>query len=133
MGILQMSKSEKTRNGKQWTEARFRSFVISAIRAASRRWGQKYAAMDLAMVERRRNAKTGLIAKHFKCAHCSGEFVATDVQVDHIHPVVDPKIGFTTWDDYINRMFCEVDGYQVLCKPCHKIKTDEEKQQRKKK
>ena len=127
-----MKKSEKIRNGKQWTEARFRSFIISALRAASRRWGQKYAALDVAFTERKTNKKTGLLAKHFKCAICSNEFIATDVQVDHIHPVVDPKKGFNTWDEYIDRMFCEVDGYQVLCKPCHKTKTDQEKSERKK-
>lgn len=127
-----MKKSEKIRNGKQWTEARFRSFIISALRAASRRWGQKYAALDVAFTERKTNKKTGLLAKHFRCASCSNEFIATDVQVDHIHPVVDPKKGFNTWDEYIDRMFCEVDGYQVLCKPCHKTKTDQEKSERKK-
>lgn len=128
-----MSKSQKTRNGKQWTEARFRGFIVSALRAASRRWGQKYASLDLAFTQRKTNNKTGLLAKHFKCASCSCEFIASDVQVDHINPVVDPKVGFTTWDEYINRMFCEVDGYQVLCKPCHKVKTDREKSERKKK
>jgi 5-methylcytosine-specific restriction endonuclease McrA len=127
-----MKKSEKIRNGKQWTEARFRSFIISALRAASRKWGQKYAALDVAFTQRKTNKKTGLLAKHFRCASCNNEFIATDIQVDHIHPVVNPKTGFTTWDDYIDRMFCEVDGYQVLCKPCHKIKTDQEKNERKK-
>jgi 5-methylcytosine-specific restriction endonuclease McrA len=127
-----MKKSEKIRNGKQWTEARFRSFIISALRAASRKWGQKYAALDVAFTQRKTNKKTGLLAKHFQCASCHNEFIATDIQVDHIQPVVNPKTGFTTWDDYINRMFCEVDGYQVLCKPCHKTKTDQEKSERKK-
>jgi hypothetical protein len=53
--------------------------------------------------------------------------------VDHISPVVDPKKGFVSWDVYITRMFCEIDGLQVMCKPCHKIKTAEEKLERKKK
>jgi len=47
--------------------------------------------------------------------------------VDHIKPVVDPAVGFTTWDDYIERMFCEADNLQVLCKACHDAKSEEEK------
>jgi 5-methylcytosine-specific restriction endonuclease McrA len=70
---------------------------------------------------------------HYKCAECKQLFVVTDVQVDHINPVVDPKKGFTTWDNFIDRMFCEMKNLQVLCKPCHKIKTDQEKLERKKK
>jgi len=70
---------------------------------------------------------------HYKCAACKKHFVAADVQVDHIEPVVDPKKGFISWDVFIERMFVEIEKLQVLCKPCHKIKTDEEKLQRKKK
>jgi 5-methylcytosine-specific restriction endonuclease McrA len=78
------------------------------------------------------NAKTGKLAMHYNCAECKQLFVAADVQVDHINPVVDPKTGFTTWDNFIERMFCEMKNLQVMCKPCHKIKTDQEKLERKK-
>lgn len=125
--------SPKNRNGGQWTDARFRSFITSALRAASRKWPPKYTALKAALIGRKTNKKTGLMAQHYKCAMCKAEFVAGDVQVDHIHPVVDPSVGFISWDVYIDRMFCELPELQVLCKPCHKIKTDEEKNQRKKK
>lgn len=125
--------TDKKRNGGEWTEARFKSFVTSALRAASRRWPPKYAALKAAFVGRKVNAKTGKQAMHYKCAECKQHFVAADVQVDHIKPVVDPKKGFTTWDNFIERMFCEADNLQVLCKPDHKVKTDQEKAERKRK
>jgi 5-methylcytosine-specific restriction endonuclease McrA len=103
------------------------------LRAASRRWPPKYTALKSALIGRKTNKKTGLLAQHFKCAMCEEEFVAGDVQVDHIHPVVDPSVGFISWDVYIDRMFCELPDLQVLCKPCHKVKTDEEKIKRKQK
>jgi 5-methylcytosine-specific restriction endonuclease McrA len=123
----------KARNGGEWTEARFRSFITSALRAASRRWPPKYKALKDAFVGRKVNAKTGKLAMHYRCAACRKHFVAADVQVDHIVPVVDPKKGFVSWDVFIERMFVEIENLQVLCKPCHKVKTDKEKDQRKKK
>lgn len=125
--------TDKKRNGGEWTEARFKSFVTSALRAASRRWPPKYAALKAAFVGKQVNAKTGKMAMHYKCAKCKKLFVAADVQVDHIKPVVDPKKGFVGWDDFINRIFCEIENLQVMCKPCHKVKTDKEKLERKKK
>jgi len=124
---------DKKRNGGEWTDARFRSFVTSALRAASRRWPPKYKALKEAFVGRKENKKTGKLAMHYKCAKCKKHFVAIDVQVDHIYPVVDPKIGFIGWDSFIDRIFCEIENLQVLCKPCHKVKTEEEKAERKKK
>lgn len=62
----------------------------------------------------------------YKCAACQKLFPNKEVRVDHILPVVDPATGFTTWDDYIDRMFCGPEGLQILCKPCHKIKTQAE-------
>lgn len=125
--------TDKKRNGGEWTEARFKSFVTSALRAASRRWPPKYAALKASFVGKQVNAKTGKMAMHYKCAKCKKLFVAADVQVDHIKPVVDPKKGFVSWDDFINRIFCEIENLQTLCKPCHKVKTDKEKLERKKK
>ncbi|CAB4156044.1 HNHc domain containing protein [uncultured Caudovirales phage] len=121
------------RNGGDWTEARFRSFVTSALRAASRRWPVKFKAMKDAFVGRKTNNKTGKLAMHYKCVSCKKHFVATDVQVDHITPVVDPVKGFLSWDIYIDNLFCELKNLQILCKPCHKEKTAEEKLMRKKK
>jgi 5-methylcytosine-specific restriction endonuclease McrA len=123
----------KKRNGGEWTDSRFRSFVTSALRAASRRWPPKYKALKEAFVGRKTNKKTGKLAMHYKCAKCKKHFVAADVQVDHVLPVVDPKVGFVSWDDFINRIFCEIENLQVMCKPCHKVKTEEEKLERKKK
>jgi len=53
--------------------------------------------------------------------------------VDHIDPVVEPSTGFVDWNTYIERMFLEAEGYQVLCWQCHKDKTEAERKQRKKK
>jgi|TARA_R110000851_G_scaffold142080_1_gene280422 5-methylcytosine-specific restriction endonuclease McrA len=126
-------KVDKVRNGGEWTQARYNSFVASVLRAGSRRWPPKYKATKTALAKRQVNKKTGHMAYHYKCAACTDLFVADDVQVDHIAPVVDPAVGFVDWNTFIERLYCEIAYFQVLCKPCHKLKTAEERSQRKKK
>ena len=115
-----------------WTEARFRSFITSTLRSGSKRWPPKYTKLNAAKTEKKINKKTGRLAQHYECAKCQQEFPAKEVQVDHIKPVVDPKKGFESWDKYIERMFCEEDNLQVLCKECHAVKTQKEKETAKK-
>lgn len=124
-------KPAKPYNGGTWTSARFASFIKSALRAASRKWPQKHQALKDACVGKRLNKATGKDIFHYKCAACSKLFKGVDVQVDHIDPVVSVEHGFIGWDVYIERMFCEADGYQVLCKTCHSIKTANERKARK--
>lgn len=115
----------KPRNGGEWTEARFHSFVVSGLRSKHQRWGPKHAAKARARVDRGK----------YLCAGCGTIGPATlppkpgnkkrrdNAAVDHIEPVVDPAIGFEGWDRYVERMFVEVEGYQVLCWECHEAKT----------
>lgn len=119
-----------TRNGGRWTEARYKSFVVSALRAAFRRWPPKFNVLKNAATERRTNPKTGKLAMHYVCAACKKEFPLKEVQVDHRSPVVDPKVGFVDWSTFIERLYVEAKKLQVLCKPCHKKKTNKEKARR---
>lgn len=116
------------RNGGKWTEARYRSFITSTLRAGSRKWPPKYETLNAAKTEKKVNKKTGRLAQHYRCYACEQEFTQKDVQVDHIKPVIDPKKGFISWDVYIDRMFCESINLQVLCKDCHQVKTKKEKE-----
>ena len=116
------------RNGGKWTEARYRSFVTSTLRAGSRKWPPKYETLNAAKTEKKVNKATGRLAQHYLCAMCEQEYTQKDVQVDHIKPVIDPKKGFVSWDTYIDRMFCEGKNLQVLCKVSHAEKTKLEKE-----
>ena len=116
---------------KEWTNGRLKAFIISALRNATRRYPPKYECLNEAKTEKKTNTKTGRLAQHYRCACCRFDFPATGVQVDHILPVVDPEVGFTTWDEYLSRLFCPKDNLQVLCIECHNAKSTLEKETKK--
>lgn len=111
---------------KPWTPARHHSFIVSVLRAGTRRYPPKFLTLNEAKTEKKINPKTGRQAQYYACAKCKEDFPAKQVQVDHKKPVVDPKVGFVDWNTYIERMFCEKKNFQILCLECHKAKTKKE-------
>lgn len=113
-----------------WTEGRLRTFITSTLRGGFRKYPPKYETLKAASVGKKINAKTNRMAEHFTCNMCKGEFPAKEVQVDHVEPVVCPFTGFVDWNTFINRLFCDGGNLQVLCSPCHDVKTAEERIER---
>ena len=122
--------SERKYNNGEWTVARYTAFVKGGLRSASQRWPPKYKVLSRAFVGSRINPKSGRLAKHYQCSNCKDAFPAKDVEVNHIIPVI-PVAGFDSWDGVIERLFCEQEGLEVLCKPCHKEITKQENAERK--
>jgi hypothetical protein len=112
-------KVPRTRNSGKWTEARYFGFIRSALRSAFRKWGPKHEA--------KKEAKVAY--NTYVCASCDGWFGATQVEVDHIEPAGSLRC-YEDLPGFVERMFCEAEGFQVLCKDCHQQKTNEEKEMR---
>ena len=110
-------------------EAKLKNFVVSQLRGSFRKYYVKYEVLNEAKTEKKVNASTGRIAQHYRCNGCKKEFVQSQVQIDHVCQVIKAT-GFTTWDDYINSLFCSKENLQVLCLTCHKAKTKEENAER---
>lgn len=110
------SKVPLTRCCGMWTEARFWSFIRSNLRRMSSRWAPKYKCLELA----RRKSESGnkRLKWEYQCAHCQAWFPGKEVEVDHIIPCGSLK-SFADAAGFLERMLCEVDGFQVLCKGCH--------------
>ena|ERR1035437_1422873 len=98
-------------------------FLIPTLRRASYRWPMRNSALINARIER------GI----YLCANCSIPHPRKNVQIDHTVPVVPLEIATTpqSWDNYIERMFCPKEGYQILCLQCHELKSSVEVQTRK--
>lgn len=97
-----------------------KSKIIAALRRVSRWWQPRTEAMRLAKV------RPGI----YKCESCNEEFPQKEIRMDHKAPVVNPRNGFENWEIYIERMFCDIDGFSAICENCHTVKTQVEKEQR---
>lgn len=111
----------------KWTQAKFNSFIKNNLRSATRKWA------PIQQCKKRANVSRGL----YKCESCGNEVPPTvfdeekrkrmkNIFVDHEVPIIDPAVGFTTWDECIERMFCDSNNLQLICKDCHTIKSREE-------
>ena len=106
-----------------WTTARFWQFIRAGLRGMYRRWPPRYEALRNA---RRAKAGGGRQRWEFKCAKCKKHFKQTEVEVDHVEQAGTLK----SYDDlpvFVARLFCPATKLQVLCKPCHKLKTAQER------
>ena len=58
----------------------------------------------------------------YKCEKCGHEGKVKEFQVDH----VDPVMKCDDWNNIVERFWNE-ENLQLLCKPCHKVKTKEDR------
>ena len=98
-----------------------KAYLKNVLRRASYRHSARSEALKRARTAR----------NTYTCNDCKQSFPNKSVAVDHLQPVVNPETGFTTWDDYIARLFCGPDLLQVLCDTCHDAKTAREREIRK--
>lgn len=122
-------RGEKTRNSGLWTEAKFKSFIKNQLRSATRKWGPIQECKKLAR-ERRGLYRCASCEELVKPTYKAGRVSKANIFVDHIEPIV-PVTGWVSWDSCIERMFCELDNLQLVCKDCHDIKSAEETAERK--
>ena len=122
------SRVKRTRAGNTWTEARYFSFIRSALRQASGR----YPVKTHVKMEARRNKPDGVEGRHrfeYQCKKCGVWSPDKDVSVDHIIPAGSLK-KYSDLPGFVERLFCEADNLQVLCNTCHHTKTQDERKNR---
>ncbi len=63
-----------------------------------------------------------------RCAECGELDAKSNMQVDHKSPVVpiESSLEQMTWDELVDRIWCDKSNLQVLCTRCHELKSKEE-------
>ena len=126
--IVRKLRVEKPFNSGTMSKSMFFSMIRSALRQKSR-WWKPIAECKL----KAKRAYKGPLKRQkveYQCNECKNWFPDKQVAVDHIIPAGELN-DFNDIPDFCRRLFCEIDGLQLLCSDCHTIKTKEEKQNRK--
>jgi len=90
-------------------------FVTVTLRRLSVRWPPRSEALR----------RSRVAPNSYRCALCKEVFKRDFVDADHIVPVI-PLTGRDSFKNAINRMLCDIDGFQTACKECHGKKTGKE-------
>ena len=116
---------------KAWSEAKFFGWLRGGLRRAFTKWPPKYEVVDLAKREIKKKRKgMGRFKYEYQCNVCNKWKTRKQVEVDHIHPCGSLK-SYEDLVGFCSRLFVGVDKLQVICKPCHAVKTKHDAELRK--
>jgi 5-methylcytosine-specific restriction endonuclease McrA len=119
-----------SRNGGTMTESQYFSKIRSILRSGFRYW--KPMQLTLEAASRPSQSLNKRIKKEYQCAKCKKWHKRADVEIDH----KEECGSLSSYEDivpFIQRLTKEnIDAYQILCKPCHKLKTETFRQLKKK-
>lgn len=117
---VRKSRVPKTRGNATMTESAFWSMIRSALRQKSRWWKPVAICKDKS---RRKHQGSDKRRKFdYQCNHCKNWFAEKEISVDHIVPAGSLR-NANDLPGFVERLFCEADGLQVLCNVCHDKKT----------
>ena len=103
--IKKNQSSFKAPNRETWVKGKCRQFSL--------KWPPRNEALKRSRKDR------GL----YQCNMCKDLFKVKQVHVDHINPVIPINQQQFNWESFINNLFCDVEGFQILCTNCHDVKT----------
>jgi len=109
----------------QWTDNKYYSFIRSALRKAWLKYPNRYKTLNEARLPHK-IVRRGKRCYCYECVECGGEHLGSNVVVDHIHPC-GKLLSYDDFPLFVSNLFCGMDDLQVMCKPCHNIKTMEER------
>lgn len=117
----------KTRNSGTLTESAFWSFIRSALRQKSRWWKPVSECKQKAKRVYKGSNKRQKF--EYQCNHCKNWYADKNINVDHIIPAGTLTCA-NDLPGFVERLFVEAEGLQVLCSNCHDKKTAKERENR---
>lgn len=114
----------RTRGAGTLTESAFWAMIRSALREKSRWW--KPVSVCRNNARRKYQGDNKRQRWEYQCNKCKKWFPHKNVNVDHITPVGTLKCK-EDLPGFVDRLFVEVEGLQVLCNKDHDEKTKSER------
>ena len=106
----------KPRGSGTLTESAFWAMIRSALRDKSRWWKP---IAECRMKARRKYVGTNKRQTYeYQCAHCKNWFPANQIEVHHKEQV-GKLSSYEDLPQFVKNLFCEEEGFEVLCKNCH--------------
>lgn len=66
------------------------------------------------------------------CNNCLQDIPTYQMEVDHVEPLIplNRSLEDMSWEEVVDRLWCEESNLVAICKDCHKDKTKREAKQR---
>jgi hypothetical protein len=110
-----------------------RNLLKGAIRRVFSRSELRRTALNRVKIEHSDPARPRVKTWYY-CEHCGELFPQYLLNIDHVDPIVPvfTTLDRMTWDQVVDRIWCEIHNLQVLDLTCHKRKSKMESEERKK-
>lgn len=105
-----------TRCDNTLTESEFINLFVQALRRLTMTWPPASSAWQ----DARRPCNKGRQKFEGQCAHCKKWFARKDIEMDHVEAIGSLR---EIIKKFASKVLPEKEGWQPLCKPCHKLKT----------
>lgn len=113
--------------------AKERNLIKGSLRRVFSRSELRREVLAKAIIPNIHDPERPRVTKWAMCEICRQIEAAYKMQVDHIQPLIplDKSLEDMSWDEVMDRLWCEPSNLSVVCLPCHKQKSKQENKERK--
>ena len=112
--------------------AKERGLIKGALRRVFSRSDLRKTAVDKSLVKNYHDPLRIRVKRWSICPECQEYIPTYKMQVDHISPVIKltESLDDISWDQLVDRLWCEEDNLVAICTECHKVKSKNENKER---
>lgn len=112
--------------------AKERNLVKGSIRRVFSRSELRKSVLDSVRIDHTDPSRT--VKTWYYCEYCGVPNPQHTLNIDHVDPIIPvfTTLERMTWDQLVDRIWCDGVGLQALCLTCHKAKSKIESEERKK-
>jgi 5-methylcytosine-specific restriction endonuclease McrA len=103
------------------------NFLKGAVRRVFSRSDLRRSVVEASRIEHHDPSRPR-VTKWSRCSACLQPTPTYLIEVDHRDPIIptDRTLDDMTWDDLVDRVWCDPANLHPVCKPCHREKTKAE-------